>query len=95
MRQSFLEINIAKLMEVIKLRHIQGLLQNPPSRGQQQQVVVDQGGSQRLRFTAQQGSTAADHSHTAVATDLQIRASQTAGLPKPLQEALGTILIAT
>jgi hypothetical protein len=89
-----LEAGVSGLVELVDLGDIEGFFQHPPAGGDQQQVVIDQGGGQGHGLLADQGAAAADQPHAAVAAHLQIGAGQAAGLPEALQEAPGTAGIA-
>ena len=90
-----LKAGAGRLVELIDLGDVKGLLQHPPTRRDQHQVVVDQRRSDRHRGGAHQGTTATDQTHAAVAADLQVGARQTAGLPEALQKAAGAVSVAT
>ena len=90
-----LQLGAAGLVQLLDLGDIEGLLEGAATGGNQHQVVIDQGRGDRLGLLADQGAAAADQAHAPVAADLQVGASQAAGLPKALQEASGPLGIAT
>ena len=89
-----LQRGTGSLVELINLRHIEGLLEHTPTGSDQHQIVIDEGCGQRLGVLAKQGAAATDQAHAAIAADLQIRASQAAALPETLQKTASTFTVA-
>ena len=74
--QALEELGACRLVEVVNLGDIEGLLQHRSTRGNQHQVVVDQGRGQGHRGLTRphKGTAAADQAHAAVGADLQVGA---------------------
>ena len=74
--QALEKLGACRLVEVVDLGDIEGLLQHRSARGNQHQVVVDQGRRQGHRglTSPHKGTAAADQAHAAVGADLQVGA---------------------